>query len=307
MKIKYSMLIMLLLLVTGCSANDTDDTEINSNDSQIETQSQAEPAQEEEVSQEGPGFEELVGQLEQAPSLVPAYDPLISTDTFINEEGMNGWRDFKELAQEYQLADFGDLDNSEGSHPDDITAFFEGKDQVQIQDYGEAEGSRQVDFQYLSSGSSTDNDGDAVPFFSRIVTIFVDDKLVFASVQPALHSMDPQTAVPFSIVTDQVTSLADLTAVEPRLQVFNVSEMKYKGLPLTNAGVLTESPEETGLEEEPLLVYFTFSPDVSSKEEGASTLVAADTSPFSAASQDFAASSFQSMLSISDYIDQQSQ
>lgn len=307
MKIKYSMLIMFLMLTGGCSTNERDDSEINSNDSQMESQSQAETQQEEEVSQEGPGFEELVGQLEQAPSLVPAYDPLISTDTFINEEGMNGWEDFKELAKEYQIADFGDIDNTEGSHPDDITAFFEGKDQVQIQDYGEAEGSRQIDFRYLNSGSSTDSDIDAVPFFSRIVTIFIDDKLVFASVQPALHSMDPETAMPFSVVTDQVTSLADLTAVEPRPQVFNVSEMKYKGLPLTHAGVLTESPEETGLEAEPLLVYFTFSPDVSSEDEAASTLIGADTSPFSAASQDFAASSFQSMLSISDYIDQQSQ
>lgn len=310
MNIKYSMLIVLLVLVTGCSNNKTSDSEINSSESQIESQSQEmveEISGDEESNQpEAPSFQELVDQLENAPSLVPDYAPLISTDTFINEQGMEGWEDFKELSQEYELADFGDIDNTDGSHPDDILSFFEGKDHVQIHDYDEADGSRQIDFRYLNSDDSTASDTEVPTFFSRIVTSFVDDKLVFASVQPGMHSMDPDTAIPFSVVTDQVTSLADLIAVEPKPQVFNVSEMKYKGLPLTNAGVLAKSPEEIGLEEDPLLVYFTFSPDVTSENEVASTLIAVDTSPFSAASQDFASSSFNAMLSISDYIDQQS-
>lgn len=306
---KYSFIIVLLLLLTGCSSNEDGHSEKDvEEDSQVESHSLApeENNGDEESNQDSPSFQDLVSQLEDAPSLIPEYAPLISTDTFINERGMEGWKDFEELSKEYELADFGDIESTNGSHPDDILSFFEGKDHVQIHDYGEEDGSRQIDFSYLNSDGSAAEDTELPTLFSRIVTSFVDDKLVFASVQPGMHSMDLNTAIPFSVVTDQVTSLADLIAVEPTPHVFNVSEMKYKGLPLTNAGVLTESPEEMDMEEEPLLVYFTFSPDVTSENKVASTLIAVDTSPFSIASQDFAASSFNAMLSISDYIDQQS-
>ena len=309
MNIKYNILIALLVVVTGCSNNEAGDSEISSSESQIESQSQEvieESDGNEESTQTDADFQDLVSQLEDAPSLIPEYAPLITTDTFINDQGMEGWRDFEELSKEYKLADFGDIENTEGSHPDDILSFFEGKNHVQIHDYGEEEGSRQIDFRYLNSDGSEVEDTEMPAFFSRIVTSFVDDKLVFASVQPGMHSMDPNTAMPFSVVTDQVTSLADLIAVEPAPYVFSVSEMQYKGLPLTNAGVLTESPEEVDLEAAPLLVYFTFAPDVSSENEAASTLIAVDTSPFSTASRDFAVSSFNAMLSISEYIDQQS-
>lgn len=220
----------------------------------------------------------------------------------MDERGMQAWEDFKELSKDYQMADYADLDQSQGSSSEDILAFFEEKEGVYVHAYDEEEGSQQINFWYTADGETTIGDSEVPLYFAEIMTLFYDDKLVFASIQPGLYDPDTSAAMPFSNVTEEVSQIDDLTSLQPTPQAYNVSEMNFRGRPLTCAGVLTEAPEaEAG--SEPLLVYFTFSPN----EEGQgaqSSLVIADTAPFSMAAGDFGGAAFESLQAMMDQLKQ---
>lgn len=178
--------------------------------------------------------------------IIAEIDQLIEEANFTNETGYQAWLDYQEFSQSYTLLDLNNFDDEAGTSMEEVREFFGDKD-VQIVDNDLGQGEAQMYIRYLDPEGNMLTE-DQVVFFGEILMHFVDDKLVYASVQPGFFEVLYEDAIPWSQLGN-VSSMSMLHELPQKPYIMSVSQVNVSGDIVTVPGIFTafegeEDPEQ---------------------------------------------------------------
>lgn len=208
-------------------------------------------------------------------------DAIIQEENFTNETGYQAWLDYQELAEELEFLNISQIDNPDrGTTMEEVDTFFEDKNVTRDEnDLGKGE--MQVYYRYEDPEGKTYDD--FVIFYGEILTHFVDNRLVFTSVQPGYFNVGFDRAMSGDLLAS-FGNFEKYIDYQPSPFVFSVSQLNYDDYIVSTFGIFASLEDQASGQENYIVYYPIFATNTVTDEH---VILIDGYTSFQEASQDF--------------------